>query len=194
MKSRILALFLLVAMILGSIVTLAACGEEEEPIVVPPAHTHTFADGWKYDATNHWQETSCESHEVSKVNTAGHTYESGSEICSVCGYNNHTHTEASEWSFDDAGHWHVYTCCPEAVPTVEPHTGYEDDGICDECEQHVHTHGTEMVYDEDGHWYNATCEHTDQKLKFEEHVGMSDKVCDTCGFADDPIRLPIIGA
>ncbi len=142
MKNKISALLLFAAMMLGALLTLAACGEDEDP--------------------------------------------------------SHIHVKASEWSFDDFGHWHAYTCCPDASPSVEPHTGYGDDGICDGCLQHVHTHGTELDYDDDGHWYKATCEHTDHKIKYAEHDGMRDKICNTCGFEDKssggPIKLPIIGA
>lgn len=177
MKRKLAVIFLVIAMTICSCTVLFSCGDEE--------HEHTYSDGWLYDTTTHWQLTDCTEHDVQKGNEAAHKYSGSSTVCTVCGYNNHDHTTAIEWTGDDFGHWHAFTCCPEVLPTVDPHTGYESDGICDVCHLHVHTHGTEYQSDATGHWYRATCEHTDHKVRFSAHGGLEDDCkCDVCGYAD----------
>ena len=173
---KLFSVLLALAMIISATAVLFSCGEEE--------HEHTYSEGWKYDTVSHWQLTNCTEHDVQKANEAAHSYNSGSDECKVCGYNNHAHTESAQWSTDDYGHWHEFTCCPEVVPTVIPHSGYEEDEICDGCHHHVHTHSNEYLSDATGHWYRATCEHTDAKVKFSTHSGMDDCVCDSCSYAD----------
>ena len=94
-------------------------------------HTHTFAEEWSSDGTNHWHAATC-GHEVSEGKTA-HTfgdYVSNNDAtteadgtktreCSVCGYKDtvtdegskiHVHTFAEEWTSDANEHWHAATC------------------------------------------------------------------------------------
>lgn len=182
MKNRILALIAFVLTFALSVTALVSCGDDE-PAPGPATHTHTFSSEWKYDVNQHWQMTSCDGHSPEKGNIGPHTYAEGSETCSACGYLNHRHEQAADWSVSDFGHWHEITCCVDVVPTVSEHVGYADDLVCDECGAHVHTYNKNVGYvtDDEAHWYTATCEHTDHKVRYEAHSGMSDCTCDTCG-------------
>lgn len=182
MKNRILALIAFILTFALSISALVSCGDDE-PAPGSATHTHTFSSEWKYDVNQHWQMTSCEGHSPEKGNIGPHTYAEGSETCSACGYLNHRHTEAADWSVSDFGHWHEITCCTDVVPTVSEHIGYADDLVCDECGAHVHSYNKNVGYEsnDEAHWYTATCEHTDHKVRYESHIGMSDCVCDVCG-------------
>ena len=94
-------------------------------------HTHTFAEEWSSDKTNHWHTATC-GHTTEVSGKAEHTFgewtttkeateeAAGSKkrTCTVCGYTAtevieklaHTHTFASEWTKDESNHWHAATC------------------------------------------------------------------------------------
>ena len=65
--------------------TCRVCGYTEESIIEKLPHTHTFEDTWTYDEDGHWHNATC-SHTQVKGNYSSHTYQEGSNICSVCGY------------------------------------------------------------------------------------------------------------
>ena len=94
-------------------------------------HTHTFAEEWSSDKTNHWHAATCE-HTTEVSGKAAHSFcewtvtkeateeaeGSRERSCTVCGYKAteaieklaHTHTFASEWTSDETNHWHATTC------------------------------------------------------------------------------------
>lgn len=53
-------------------------------------HTHTYADEWSYNDTNHWHEATC-GHDL-RADEGAHTFETvkdgiaTSSVCTVCGY------------------------------------------------------------------------------------------------------------
>ena len=94
-------------------------------IVLPIAlkHEHAYASEWSSDNTNHWHASTC-GHDV-KEGEAAHDFGEGVTVgdittytCKVCGFKktetvsdpSHEHTYASEWSSDNANHWHASTC------------------------------------------------------------------------------------
>ncbi len=74
----------------------AACAPDANANV-PPEHTHTYAEGWKFDEQHHWHEATCE-HTWLKGGEASHSFtehKEGEETCTegvevtrtcTCGY------------------------------------------------------------------------------------------------------------
>lgn len=84
---KILGLILSLALVFTLSMITAACGENKDDDKNkddPPAvHTHTYADTWSNDETNHWHAATCE-HTAEVKDKAAHTVDSGA--CTVCGY------------------------------------------------------------------------------------------------------------
>ena len=94
-------------------------------------HTHTFAEEWSSDKTNHWHAATCE-HTTEVSGKAEHSFGdwtvtkeateeaegSRERSCTVCGYTAtetieklaHTHKFATDWTKDETNHWHAATC------------------------------------------------------------------------------------
>lgn len=85
-----------------------ACGEN---------HTHTNNGKWEYDGSKHWHVATCEGHEDTKYDEAGHDIADGK--CNVCGY------EVSP-SVD-----------PNPNPDPPAHTHAWVDGHCDGCGSNI---------------------------------------------------------
>lgn len=106
-------------------------------------HTHTFAEEWSSDKTNHWHAATCE-HTTEVSGKAEHSFGnwtvtkeateeaegSRERSCTVCGYTAtevieklaHTHTFASEWTSDETHHWHAATCGHDVTEGKTAHT------------------------------------------------------------------------
>ena len=107
-------------------------------------HTHTFAEEWSSDETNHWHAATCECSDVELQKTE-HIFGkwevikeatedakgSKEKSCSVCEYKvteeiaklEHTHKFASEWKSDETSHWHAATCgCSDVELQKTEHT------------------------------------------------------------------------
>ena len=94
-------------------------------------HTHTFAEEWSRDETNHWHAATC-GHTTEVSGKAEHSFGdwkvtqepteeaegSKERSCTVCGYKatevipklDHTHTFAVSWTNNSTYHWHAATC------------------------------------------------------------------------------------
>ena len=75
-------------------------------------HSYTVVNGYK-GADGHANKCEyCNAHETPTAhNSSGAATETVAETCTVCGYVitpalNHTHSESSEWEYDDDYHWH----------------------------------------------------------------------------------------
>ena len=107
-------------------------------------HTHTFAEEWSSDETNHWHAATCECSDVELQKTE-HIFGkqevikeatedakgSQEKSCSVCEYKvteeianlEHKHKFATEWTKDETNHWHAATCgCSDVELQKTEHT------------------------------------------------------------------------
>ncbi len=166
----------------------------------PEEHEHDYATEWTKDETKHWHVADCEHTGVPVMDAAAHDGMSDG-VCDVCGYDvaldgTHTHTYSAEWSKDYNAHWHIANCGHNAITDEKlAHVDADKNGVCDVClggtfdpAAHTHTYQTGEGEENFGrntvsHWRDPTCEHTGiAVLGMENHVGMSDGVCDTCGW------------
>lgn len=96
------------------------------------------------------------------------------------------HPLSENWSSDENGHWHPFTCehGEKAKDASVPHVDPDEDGVCNVCEYkvgHDHTFGEEWVYSETHHWKTATCSHSDEKGEYSLHSDENaDGSCDQC--------------
>ncbi len=100
----------------------------------------------------------------------------------------HKHTFATEWSFDENGHWYAASCGHEMQANVATHTDENNDGVCDIClwdGDHEHTFAEEWSHDETNHWYAATCLHAVKKDETPHADANNDGVCDGCAWNYD---------
>lgn len=102
-------------------------------------HTHTYAEEWTIDCTNHWNAADC-GHTVAGANVAAHVDESNDGKCDVCGYvinDIHNHYYSSEWTSDETNHWHAPLCeHTTELKDVAPHE-LNDAGDCTVCGKKV---------------------------------------------------------
>ena len=96
-------------LVVGSFV-LAGCGETPQP-----THTHTYAEAWTTNSTQHWHANTCEAECGQKLASAlgNHVDENKDGKCDVCAKEltpAHVHTFSSAWSTDASKHWHAATC------------------------------------------------------------------------------------
>ena len=120
------------------IALLAGCQSDDE------SHSHTFADSWSSDATNHWHAADCGHDE--KKDEAKHTFDDGKITTPA--------TESTEGV-------KTFTCTVCSYKKTEsiPALG------------HTHTFDTEnWEKDATHHWHKATCEHSDEKSGYAEHT------------------------
>ena len=117
-------------------------------MLVSCSHKHEFSSDFAYDDNYHWNYATCE-HKDEKANYVLHTFGEWIETkaateeekgilersCTVCGYKEkqdieklpHTHKFSSEWSYDEANHWHSDTCGHNQKSDEAAHTF--DDGL-----------------------------------------------------------------
>lgn len=102
-------------------------------------HTHTYAEDWTVDCTNHWHAADC-GHLVAGDALAAHVDENEDGECDVCGYvieDIHVHYYASEWTSDEEYHWHAALCeHKDQVADKEAHV-LNVAGDCTVCGAHV---------------------------------------------------------
>ncbi len=99
----------------------------------------------------------------------------------------HTHTYADTWSYDEDGHWYAASCeHTEEKANLSAHVDEENDGICDICgygSDHSHTFDPAWSNDAENHWHSATCGH-DVTSEQGAHVDADNNdLCDTCGYS-----------
>ncbi len=102
----------------------------------------------------------------------------------------HTHTFATDWAWDDTNHWHNATC-EHADVTSEfgAHVDKNNDDLCDVCsyaKDHTHTYDTTVwKWDESYHYHAGNCGH---EVKQDEAAHMdenNDGLCDICAYDYD---------
>ncbi len=108
------------------------CGETN-------GHEHTYAENWTTTDDEHWREVTC-GHDVPVADKGVHKTEDGDTTCDVCGYTpEHFHSFADTLSSDAVNHWYASTCGHNVRKEETPHSGHEEDGVCDVC-SHVVFH------------------------------------------------------
>ncbi|MBQ8322371.1 MAG: hypothetical protein IJX91_00210 [Clostridia bacterium] len=158
-------------------------------------HTHTFAEVWSKDETNHWYAATCE-HTGAKKDVAGHTDENNDNLCDTCGWMydpDHEHEYNNEqWAANGESHWHAATCGHNVTKGEANHFDYISDNICDTCgwtieANHTHEYETEWSLSLGYHYKATTCGHTAVSLRqTEAHKDENtDDICDVCGMDMD---------
>lgn len=86
MKNLRIFVILLLALVCVAIATLAACTPDPNPSDPsdPQDHTHTFAEGWTFNDTEHWHAATCE-HTTERDSVASHMLDVQGK-CTVCNY------------------------------------------------------------------------------------------------------------
>lgn len=96
-------------------------------------HEHTYAEDWTTTEDEHWREVTC-GHSVSVADKGVHSDGNGDTTCDTCGYTPpHFHTFADRLTSDGVNHWYASTCGHEVKKDEAPHSGHEEDGVCDIC-------------------------------------------------------------
>lgn len=119
-------------------------------------HQHVFDDSkWVSDQTSHWHATTC-GHTLPK-DKAEHQFVE--DVCSVCGYENHTFSD--KWSYNADKHWHAATCGHNVRKDEADHVFDGDSNVCTVCgcTRHEHEFSNDWSSDLHYHWHDATCEH-----------------------------------
>ena len=123
-------------------------------------HKHSYAEAWTSNAQGHWHACECDANVMGSF--AGHVDENNDGKCDVCTADvakQHEHTYATEWSKDEANHWHESTCDHKVVADKAAHT-IGNDGTCSTCgyggtAQNVATlKGVDVVADKAKTYYN----------------------------------------
>ena len=91
-------------------------------VTVNEAHTHTYAEEWSFDATNHWHAATCE-HTDERADVAAHADNNKDHKCDVCGY-------VMSQCKDETGNDHKCDVCGKVLSECKDETG---DGKCDTC-------------------------------------------------------------
>lgn len=167
-------------------------------------HTHTFAEEWSRDESNHWHAATCE-HDITD-SKAEHSFgewtvtkeatctENGERktTCTICGYEKTEVTDKAEHTFGD---WTVTKAATEEAEGSRERS-------CSVCEYtateaieklaHAHTFAEEWSSDKTNHWHAATCGHdvTDSKA---EHSFVNE-VCTICEYSRIPEGFVLIPA
>ncbi len=170
---------ILVLSLVLSLAVLTACTEEEPP------HEHTFADVWNYNDTEHWHDATCE-HTAEQADKGAHVDNDGNDICDTCGrVNNHTHSYATTWSWDEEFHYYKSTCGHNVKDAQAAHADENNDAICDVCTYdygHEHTYDEAWSVTEGGHWHAPSCGHDVPGIDKADHTDENnDGACDICG-------------
>lgn len=174
-------------------------GENDSCSVCGRAHTHKFSAEWTYDEKErpgkHWHAAECIHFDLID-GEADHTMVD--HVCTVCGYEEHVHTFASEWSTSSYAHWKAATCTGDNKTDANlyakdsgKHT-YDDTLTCTVC-GYKHTHSVDTDYwmvDETNHWHGYACEHandlTDKPDLAAHDTKGKNGACSVCGW------LPIV--
>ena len=146
MKKKLLA-FITAAMSVVFAFSFAACNGGSETTGGNGAHTHTYAEQWSHNDTDHWR--ACTGADCDEVtDKAAHTWDDGTITmeptctgkgkktctCTVCKATKTeeiaeiAHTFSDEWKSDDTHHWHKCENCDEISGKAEH--AYNTDGVC----------------------------------------------------------------
>ena len=165
-------------------------------------HTHTYEDGWTWDAVFHWHGATCE-HSGAVSEKAEHADADGDELCDSCGYRlcdhrdfdddgtcelcgwsdpNHTHTYAGEMSSDGRGHWQSASCHSGATSPIESHADKDQNGICDVCNFQICSHVFDEAWssNETHHWKAVMCKCSIGRKDYAEHTLDATGACVVC--------------
>lgn len=181
-----------------------ACGGEYgEPL------SHAWATEWSFDETNHWHactRVGCTAKTDESAHTGGEATKCEEKnICEVCGgeYGEPLpHAWATEWSSDEAIHWHA---CTREGCTKKSDEGLHTGGtptciakaVCEICNNEYgdfadHTYG-EWQHDNEKHWKECTTEGCTAKSEEGSHnfslwdksaADYDYKACE-CGMVDE---------
>lgn len=152
--------------------------------------THKYQSAWSGDETGHWHECSICGHrkdEVAHTPGAAAT-ETTAQHCTVCDFIikealGHTHTPSSEWSSDEAGHYHACAGCDTQLDKQEHTFDNACDGDCNICgyvRDTEHTYYENYMSSQQGHWHE--CRVCGYKLEMEKHTPNEEGMCTDCGF------------
>lgn len=129
--------------------SLVACGGGNATTGGNGAHTHTYAEQWSHNETEHWH--ACTGADCDEVtDKAAHTWDNGTitaePTCTAKGEKTYTctvcnatqteevptteHTFSDKWESDKTYHWHKCENCHEISDKAEH--AYDTDGVC-EC-------------------------------------------------------------
>lgn len=151
-------------------------------------HTHTYAEEWSTDETNHWHASTC-GHDV-KDALGAHVDTDHDDLCDTCARSGGCEhpVAADAWLSDAQGHWHGAACGHNVKLETAAHEDGNNDGACDVCAwadpEHTHTYKTEYSFDEKNHWYDADCSHT-LKDGVQAHTDSDNNgACDVCAWND----------
>ena len=180
-------LTLLLCLIL-SLTALTACNQDGGGIGgnQDDTHTHTFADEWRYDASEHWHTATCE-HVDEVADKGAHEDKDGNDICDICGYiADHTHTYEDTLTQGEDTHYYKAACGHNVKKDEAKHTDENNDGACDVCAYnggHEHTYEEGWTALEDGHWHIPSCGHSVDGIGKEAHKDENnDGDCDVCSY------------
>ena len=96
-------------------------------------HEHTYAEEWTTTEDEHWRDVTC-GHDVPAADKGVHADTTGDGTCDICGYTPpHFHTFADTLSSDKTNHWYASTCGHDVKKDEAPHSGHDEDGVCDVC-------------------------------------------------------------
>ncbi|MBD5426428.1 MAG: leucine-rich repeat domain-containing protein [Treponema sp.] len=195
--------------------TCTTCGTTKTEAIPALGHEHIIASEWTADEQFHWHDASCgrEEHRTGKtahewdngtITKAATEQETGEKAftCTVCDRIKteviptlkHEHTMASEWTSDEAHHWHDASCGKEehrtsktahtwdtgkttkaATCTAEGERTYTCT-VCSETKTEAiaangHRYNTTWKSDASGHWNE--CDSCGKKENFAEHATMT---------------------
>ncbi len=98
-------------------------------------HTHSYAEAWSFDATNHYHACEC----GAKNESAAHADANNDGECDVCKViMSNTHVFDTAWTSDATDHWHAALCGHDLVDAKEAHKA-DALGFCSVCGYKVST-------------------------------------------------------
>lgn len=164
-------------------------------------HKYSISTVWSKNSQGHWHAcTACGGQEDFGSHYPGPAAtEEKAQYCLTCGYMltaklGHKHKYASQWSYDESGHWYACSGCDE-INSFAAHT--YDDGcdpdcnICGYMTTTAHVYSGTWLSDEAGHW--DVCTVCGEESTLEPHIPGEDatedtpQLCLTCGFELAPV-------
>ena len=159
-------------------------------------HTHSWS--WKYDATKHWQECSCDEKQNEGKHTKSETpEEDGWYVCTVCGYKMEKHTEDHthfwSWKYDATKHWQECSC--NDTQNEGKHTFVYDKttkkevcSICGYTRDHKAHVCASDAWEKDKTYHWHICDLCGEKFEKDKHVKPNQAAndghyyCEDCGY------------